>query len=73
MHEDPIPSVHHLSCDLGITGFIRIPQVPPPQVKKIEDDTESNQNGDLNPLLRIDLGERLFHSSYLIPLKTVSN
>jgi hypothetical protein len=59
MHEDPISSVHHLSCDLSVTGFIRIPQIPPPQVRKIEGDAESNENGDLNPFLRIDLRNSL--------------
>jgi len=38
-------------------GLIRIPQVPLPQGKKIEDHTESNENADLNPLLRVDFGK----------------
>jgi hypothetical protein len=59
MHEDPISSIDHLPSDLGITGFIRTPQVPSPQVKKIEDETESYQKGDLNPFLRIDLRNSL--------------
>jgi hypothetical protein len=57
MHEDPIPSFGHLPRNLGITGFVGIPEVPPPQVKKIEGDAESNENGNLNPLLRIDFGK----------------
>jgi hypothetical protein len=61
MHEDPIPSVHHLSCDLSITRLIRIPQVPAPQVKEIEDDTEPDENGDLNPGLRINLRKLFLH------------
>jgi hypothetical protein len=67
MHEDPISSINHLPGDLGITGFIRIPQVPSPQVKEIEDDTESNENADLDPLLRIYLRKPFLHSSCLNP------
>jgi hypothetical protein len=51
VHEDPISAIHHLPGDLGIPGFIWIPEVPSSQVKKIEDETESNENGNLNPLL----------------------
>jgi len=57
MHEEPISSIDHLPGDLGITRFIRIPQVPSPQIKKIEDDTESDENANLNPRLRVNFGK----------------
>jgi hypothetical protein len=61
MHEEPISSIDHLPGNLGITGFIRAPQVPPPQVKKIQNGTESNQYGNLNPGLRINFRELFLH------------
>jgi hypothetical protein len=54
MHENPIPSLHHLLCNLGVTRFIRIPEIPLPQVKKIEEETESQEDRNLHPFLRID-------------------
>jgi hypothetical protein len=41
MHEDPIPSVDHLFGYLSIAGFIRIPEVPSPQIDKIDNEAES--------------------------------
>jgi hypothetical protein len=54
VHEDPVPSLHHLPGDLGVAGFIWIPEVPSTKIKKIEDETESDENANLNPLLRIE-------------------
>ena len=59
MHEDPIPSLYDLSGDLRITRFIRVPEIPLPQIKKVKDQTESRQKGNLSPFLGIDL-ERPF-------------
>jgi hypothetical protein len=55
MHQDPIPSVHHLPCHLGIAGFIWVPEVPPVQIDEVEDNAESEEEKDLDPFLRIDL------------------
>jgi hypothetical protein len=55
MHEDPIASVDHFSGHLGITGLIRIPEVPPTQIKKEQDETETQEEGELGPFLMIDM------------------
>jgi hypothetical protein len=52
MHEDPVPPIHHLSRNLCITGFVRIPEIPLTQVNKINDEAESQEKGDLGPWLR---------------------
>jgi hypothetical protein len=54
MHEDPVPFLDHLPCNLGITRFIRVPEIPLTQVKKIEKETESQKDRNLCPFLGID-------------------
>jgi len=61
MHENPIPSLDHLPCNLGITGFVRIPEVPSINIKEIDDETESYEKGDLDPFLRIDFRKPFLH------------
>jgi hypothetical protein len=41
MEEDPISSLDHLPGYLCITGFIRIPEVPLPQIENIDHQAES--------------------------------
>ena len=61
MHQNPIPSAHHLFCHLGIARLVRIPEIPSMQVKKIKYETESDENPNLNPFLRINPGIFPFH------------
>jgi hypothetical protein len=61
MHEDPISPLKHLSRNLGITRFIRIPEIPPAQVEEKEDKTEPREKDQLNPFLRIDIGKSSLH------------
>jgi hypothetical protein len=55
MHQYPILSLEHLSRDPRITGLIRIPEVPPTQIKKEQDETETQEEGELGPFLMIDI------------------
>jgi hypothetical protein len=55
MHENPIPSIYHLPCHLGITGLIWIPEIPSTQIKKEQDETETQEEGELGPFLMIDM------------------
>jgi hypothetical protein len=36
VHEDPIPTLHHLSGYLSIAGFIGIPEIPSSQIDDIK-------------------------------------
>jgi hypothetical protein len=59
MHENPISPLNHLSGDLGIPGLIWVPEIPSTNIKEIEDETDSYQEGDLDPFLRIDFRNSL--------------
>jgi len=61
MHENPISPLNHLPCNLGITGFIRVPEIPSPQIEKVKDETESYQEENLGIFLRIDFIKSFFH------------
>jgi hypothetical protein len=54
MHKGPIPPIHHLSGDLDISGFIRIPEVPSAQIQEEKNQTECDENGHLSPFLSIN-------------------
>jgi hypothetical protein len=45
---------------LGITRFIWIPEIPLTQVKKKEEETESQENKNLGPFLRINIRKSSF-------------
>jgi hypothetical protein len=49
MHENPISTLHHLSRNLSVAGFIRVPEIPLTQINKINEETESQEKGDLGP------------------------
>jgi hypothetical protein len=49
MHEDPVSPIHHLSRNLSIAGFIRIPEIPLTQIHKINDEAEPQEKGELGP------------------------
>jgi len=61
MHENPVSPFDHLSCDLGIAGLIRVPEVPLTQVNKINNKTESYEKSDLSPFLGIEFGKTSLH------------
>jgi hypothetical protein len=45
---------------LGITRLIWIPQIPLTQVKKIKEETESQEDKNLGPFLRINIRKSSF-------------
>jgi len=49
MHENPIPSVHDLFGNLGITGFIWSPEVTSAKIEKVEEKTDPNKENNLSP------------------------
>jgi len=51
VHEDPVPVHHHLPGHLGVTGLIRVPQIPLAQIGEIEETQECDEEADLNPFL----------------------
>ena len=57
---------YHLSGDLGIPGFIWIPEVPLAQIETINNETETDEEGYLNAFLRIEFGKLLLHKSLFI-------
>ena len=58
MHEDPISPIDHLPGDLGITGFVRIPEVPSAQIKKVKDEADDNKKKNGGPFGRSVDAER---------------
>jgi len=51
VHEDPVSVHHHLPGYFGVTGLIRVPQIPLNQVCEIEEACEDNEEPHLNPFL----------------------
>ena len=51
VHQNPVPALNNLSCDLAVAGFIGIPEIPLVQVYEEENDAEGDQDRDLPPVL----------------------
>jgi hypothetical protein len=68
MHKNPIPSVHHLPGNLGVTGLIWIPEIPSAQIDKIKDKTDSDKENNLSPFGRIIYGKRVSHEMEILSL-----
>jgi hypothetical protein len=66
MHENPVSPMNHLSRNLSIARFIRVPEIPLTQVNKINDKTESQKKDELSPGLRDHFGKFFIHSAYFI-------
>jgi hypothetical protein len=51
MHKNPIASVHHLPGNLGITGFIRIPEIPSTYSQYEDKEAETQEDEYFDPVL----------------------
>ena len=57
MQEDPIPSLDHFPGHLRIAGFIRIPEIPLPQINKKEQKAECQEKTHLTLSCGHDLSD----------------
>jgi hypothetical protein len=68
MHENPIAPVHHLLGNLGITGLIRVPEIPSAQINKVKDETDPDEKKYSNPFGRSVDAERVSRGKKVLSL-----